>query len=319
MTYEGTEWAAKLRGTLDSARAARTLDGGTLSAEAISILTGNDPTAAKKLAADLEGAGSVVGAALKVAMHERDGAEDPSVVEDLANDLEKAKVRSRGGDDEYNFARDYQEDCLTDLFVGTGRAAFLDLSAGPFQWGPLVGGEGLRGLTDTPDVDLRFGHLSEEAMKRPDEKPLEDELETMADDHFDKQEIDPDDESAYMKAELDVYEMFAKKHCEGRETRVKLCEELKQRVKDLEAARVEASEGDVRPRDLDFSIFGSDEISTNISLSHDLFLSELGRVLSAYLAHAVAPSAAPGAFRYHPKVNVLVYMLSLGAAEGATA
>ena len=64
----------------------------------------------------------------------------------------------------------------------------------------MVGGEGLRGPLDTPDVDLRFGHLSEEAMQKPDEKPLEEELETMADDHFEKQEIDPDDEVAYMKA-----------------------------------------------------------------------------------------------------------------------
>lgn len=54
MAYEGGEWAAKLRGTLDSARAARALDG-SLSAEAISVLTGNDPGAAKRLAAALEG------------------------------------------------------------------------------------------------------------------------------------------------------------------------------------------------------------------------------------------------------------------------
>lgn len=118
-------------------------------------------------------------------------------------------------------------------------------------------------------------------MKKPDEKPLEEELETMADDHFEKQEIDPDDEAAYMKAEMDVYEMFAKKHCQGRRTRIKLCEELKDRVKELDHARAEAAEGDVRPRDGDFSIFGSDDVSTNISLAHDLFLSELGRVLSA--------------------------------------
>jgi len=207
---------------------------------------------------------------------------------------------------------------MTDLYVGTARASFLDLSAGPFSWGPLVGGEGLRGTLDTPDVDLRFGHLSEEALKKPDEKPLEDELETMADDNFEKRSIDPDDEVAYMTAELDVYEMFAKKHCAGRVTRIKLCEELKDRVRDLNIARTEAADGSIKPRDQDFSIFGSDEVSTNISLAHDLFLSELGRVLSAYLAHAVAPSAAPGAFRYHQKVNVLVYMLSLGGSSGAS-
>jgi hypothetical protein len=308
MAYEGGEWAAKLRGTLDSARAARALDG-SLSAEAISVLTGNDPGAAKRLAAALEGGvGSLSAEAIAVMK-----GNDPDAFERLKS----ARARAGGGDASFATARDHEEDCLTDLYVGSARASFLDLSAGPFHWGPLVGGEGLRGPLDTPDVDLRFGHLSEEAMKKPDEKPLEEELETMADAHFEKQEIDPDDEAAYMKAEMDVYEMFAKKHCEGRQTRVKLCEELKERVKDLNVARSEAADGDVRPRDDDFSIFGSDEVSTNISLAHDLFLSELGRVLSAYLAHSVAPSAAPGAFRYHQKVNVLVYMLSLGGGGGS--
>ena len=65
---------------------------------------------------------------------------------------------------------------------------------------------------------------SEEALKKPDEKPLESELEEMADDSFESKNIDPDDELAYMSAELDVYEMFAKKHCAGRVTRIKLCE-----------------------------------------------------------------------------------------------
>ena len=148
------------------------------------------------------------------------------------------------------------------------------------------------------------GHLSEEALKKPDEKPLEEELETMADDHFEQQSIDPDDEVAYMSAELDVYEMFAKKHCEGRQQRIKLCEELRERVRDLHVARAEAAGGDVKPRDNDFSLFGSDDVSTNISLAHDLFLSELGRVLSAYLAHAVAPSAAVAAAGSTPTLCV---------------
>jgi hypothetical protein len=286
---------------------------GSLGAEAIAVLTGNDPGAAKRLTAALDGGvGSLAAEAIAVMNGQAPGVgEDPEAEARLA----AARVRAGGGDAGYNAAHDHEEDCLTDLYVGAGRASFLDLSAGPFSWGPLVGGEGLRGPLDTPDVDLRFGHLSEEALRKPDEAPLEEELETMADAHFETVEVDPDDEAAYMAAEMDVYEMFAAKHCAGRQTRIKLCEELRARVKDLGVARAEAADGDVRPRDADFSIFGSDEVSTNISLAHDLFLSELGRVLSAYMAHAVAPSAAPGAFRYHSKVSVLVYMLSLGGND----
>jgi len=35
------------------------------------------------------------------------------------------------------------ENCLVDSWVGSGRVAFLDLSAGPCEWGPIVGGEGV--------------------------------------------------------------------------------------------------------------------------------------------------------------------------------
>ena len=36
-----------------------------------------------------------------------------------------------------------QEDCLTDIWVSSGRSMFLDLTAGPFQWGPSVLSDGV--------------------------------------------------------------------------------------------------------------------------------------------------------------------------------
>ncbi|KAL3931723.1 MAG: hypothetical protein SGPRY_001003, partial [Prymnesium sp.] len=43
-------------------------------------------------------------------------------------------------------------DCLTDMWLSSRRLAFVDLSAGPFQWGPAVGGEGVRTLSSLPDL-----------------------------------------------------------------------------------------------------------------------------------------------------------------------
>ena len=37
-------------------------------------------------------------------------------------------------------------DCLVDNWPTRARVAFIDLTAGPFQWGPLVGGEGVRSI-----------------------------------------------------------------------------------------------------------------------------------------------------------------------------
>ena len=50
----------------------------------------------------------------------------------------------------------------------------------------------------------------------------------MADAHFVGHGVDPEDERAFVRAEIDVYEAFARKHCEGREVArvcAKICDE----------------------------------------------------------------------------------------------
>ena len=42
----------------------------------------------------------------------------------------------------------------------TVRWAFIDLTAGPFTWGPTVGGEGVRVEHSLPSVDISFGSHS---------------------------------------------------------------------------------------------------------------------------------------------------------------
>lgn len=44
-----------------------------------------------------------------------------------------------------------QEDCLVDIWIGQGRMAFIDLSAGPFEWGPTIG-EGARIHSSIPHL-----------------------------------------------------------------------------------------------------------------------------------------------------------------------
>jgi len=60
------------------------------------------------------------------------------------------------GDKEYIRAaiedKHMREDCLVDNWVGRGRFAFLDFSAGPFEWGPIVGGKGVRSYRTVPDI-----------------------------------------------------------------------------------------------------------------------------------------------------------------------
>lgn len=61
-----------------------------------------------------------------------------------------------------------QEDCLTDVWVGNGRWGMIDFSAGPFEWGPIVGGKGVRSFRTVPDIEaLRTAATGMQALLKP--------------------------------------------------------------------------------------------------------------------------------------------------------
>ena len=297
--YQGGEWARRASERLDLARASRERDG-ALFTDALATLTGDDPAAARRLTVALEGFAAAEAAA-----------------EGLGDRAAEAVARARGADGD-----DHEEDCLVDAHVGRARASFLDLSAGPFAWGPLVGGEGVRGASDVPDVDLRFGEGNLTARgtsppRRAEEKRLERELEMMADAHFVGHGVDPEDERAFVRAEIDVYEAFARKHCEGREGRARLCENLRRRTEQLREAEARATNGDVAPRNEDFSMFGNDDVDGEVAVAHDVFMAELGRALSSYATRVAAPATALGRpRRFRRKIRIVAYAVSLGHRRG---
>ncbi len=307
----GDAWARKASKFLDAQEKesfAEAKNHGSLFARALRVLTGDDEGAARRLTAALDGAAADLDAADGSMMGER---ERDAVAK---NDRKPASFY-------------HSPECLVDLYVGHGRASFVDLSAGPFAWGPLVGGEGLRNVRDLPDVDLRFGGLDVGilealfgvAARRADLAALHTELDAMREQRKRDDVVDPKDAGATLRAELDVYSMFAAKHCgdDGASTRrVGLCEDLARRTREIETALEDASEGGIEPIVTDFSIFGDDAAATNASLAHDLFVSELGSVVSRWYSRAVAPAVSHGAARYHRRVSVLVYMLS--ASPGST-
>ncbi|VAI39242.1 unnamed protein product [Triticum turgidum subsp. durum] len=54
-------------------------------------------------------------------------------------------------------------ECLTDIWVGRNRFAFVDLTAGPFSWGPAVGGDGVRTELTLPNVGKTVGAVAGES------------------------------------------------------------------------------------------------------------------------------------------------------------
>ncbi|CAI0628227.1 unnamed protein product [Linum tenue] len=176
----------------------------------------------------------------------------------------------------------FQPECLTDTWIGKDRWAFIDLSAGPFAWGPAVGGEGVRTELSLPNVEKTIGAVTANKMsplqapncnlfvpvlllqlslysvfnfsaviqkflkmklkiacKKQSRKNLQ--YLVMYKDH---QAVD------ILLAEIDIYELFAFKHCKGRRVKLALCEELDERMRDLknELQSLEGEENDESPK-----------------------------------------------------------------------
>uniref|UniRef100_A0A0E0GPU0 DUF7906 domain-containing protein n=1 Tax=Oryza nivara TaxID=4536 RepID=A0A0E0GPU0_ORYNI len=101
-------------------------------------------------------------------------------------------------------------ECLADMWIGRDRFAFIDLSAGPFAWGPAVGGD---------------GKLQKKRLKL--NYKIQSERFSSFGENYHAVDI--------LLAEIDVYELFAFKHCVGRRVQLALCKELDERRHDLKS------------------------------------------------------------------------------------
>ncbi|KAG5564784.1 hypothetical protein RHGRI_000854 [Rhododendron griersonianum] len=208
-------------------------------------------------------------------------------------------------------------ECLTDTWIGKDRWAFIDLSAGPFSWGPAVGGEGVRTELSLPNVGKTIGAAAEIS-----EDEAEDRLQEAIQEKFavfgdkDHQAID------ILLAEIDIYELFSFKHCKGRKVKLALCEELDERMEDLkkELQSFEGEESDEshKKKALDalkrmenWNLFSDthEEFQT-YTVARDSFLAHLGATLWGSMRHIIAPSLADGAFHYYEKISFQLFFIT---------
>ncbi|KAH7437926.1 hypothetical protein KP509_05G095700 [Ceratopteris richardii] len=211
-------------------------------------------------------------------------------------------------------------DCLVDTWVGNERWAFVDLTAGPFSWGPAVGGVGVRTELSLPSIDK----LSESLSATTDEEAHED-LSNLVQDRFSVfEEVGSPHILDTLLAEIDIYEAFSERHCEGRRIKVALCDELEERLEDLkeELKSVEAAESEevhkkkaaealrrIERWNL-FSDAHQMQPIRNYSVARDWFLANLGAVLWSSMKHVVTPSTADGAFHYYEKLHFQIYIIT---------
>ncbi|XP_061990573.1 uncharacterized protein LOC133708993 [Rosa rugosa] len=212
---------------------------------------------------------------------------------------------------------DLHAECLTDTWIGKERWAFIDLSAGPFSWGPAVGGEGVRTELSIPNVQKTIGAVSEIT-----EDEAEDRLQDAIQEKFavfgdkDHQAID------ILLAEIDIYELFAFKHCKGRKVKLALCEELDERMRDLKN-ELQSFEGeeyddshkkkavDALKRMENWNLFSdTQEEFQNYTVARDTFLSHLGATLWGSMRHIISPSVADGAFHHYDTISFQLFFIT---------
>ncbi|RDX88687.1 hypothetical protein CR513_29686, partial [Mucuna pruriens] len=211
----------------------------------------------------------------------------------------------------------FQAECLTDTWIGKDRWAFFDLTAGPFSWGPAVGGEGVRTEASLPSVEKTIGSASEISEEEAEDR-LQDAIQEKFSVFGDKEHQAVD----ILLAEIDIYELFAFKHCKGRKVKLALCEELDERMRDLrnELQSFEGEEYDeshkkkaieALKRMESWNLFSdTNEEFQNYTVARDSFLAHLGATLWGSMRHIVSPSIADGAFHYHEKISFQLFFVT---------
>uniref|UniRef100_A0A0E0NXC4 KIN17-like protein n=1 Tax=Oryza rufipogon TaxID=4529 RepID=A0A0E0NXC4_ORYRU len=123
-------------------------------------------------------------------------------------------------------------------------------------------------------------------------------------------------------AEIDVYELFAFKHCVGRRVQLALCKELDERRHDLKSELEGYNTGDSddinKKKALDalnrmekWNLFKDvPEEHHSYTVARDSFLAHLGSVLWGSMRHVIAPSVSHRAHHYYDKLSFQLYFVT---------
>ncbi|MEW5314243.1 MAG: hypothetical protein WDW38_005754 [Sanguina aurantia] len=218
------------------------------------------------------------------------------------------------------------EDCLVSTWVSAHRWVMIDLTAGGFDWGPALGGDGVVHKHTVPSVQEHFSGVkamhtalraelisnseSEQAKIAVLDSFKNTRLPAIANRqyHFYTQQDEAvwrrHYEETLLQSELDVREEFALKHCHNQISPPAMCGQLKDEVARLRSsiAKLGSSSGSTYTvfKDHKWDIFGADGTFeeeytqlTDLQLTaQELFLAEMAALLSRALRHVVAPPTA---------------------------
>lgn len=175
--------------------------------------------------------------------------------------------------------RDSQS-CLVDTWVSKQRTAIIDFSAGPFDWGPIIQGEGVKSRRSLPQVP-HFGSQWQKGEREAAEISLTHEIRIQ-------------------KEQLETTANFFRKICIRENERVKVddaCITVKKRMDDLHKSIDRLSKqkiGKYSPKEIN---------NERLTKGHS-FLSELSATVSTTLRHLVVPPVPLYPTTFHSRVSI---------------
>ncbi|GAM21679.1 hypothetical protein SAMD00019534_048540 [Acytostelium subglobosum LB1] len=187
-----------------------------------------------------------------------------------------------------------QENCLVDSWISHKRFAFVDLTAGPFSWGPTIGGNGLKSRLTLPKV--------------PDS--LQDKITSIRQlVQNDKQRLEK------LQQELTITQTLYKNTCSSTQVVDENCQNLKRNIAKLESILMDTVSWEPFFNNDDSPMHNIDLLLGNLiesveEIEMNDFKAHLGAVLSDSLRHLVAQPQPLFKSDYYSRVNFHVIIIS---------
>lgn len=196
-----------------------------------------------------------------------------------------------------------QEDCLVDNWVGHARYAWLDLSAGPFKWGPVVAGQGVRSHSTLPRVPSHYA-LHPEADPNAEQEELQASPSPVGNVIASKAAAEERTALlARLKQDLVVLQGVYEQRCAV--SRTQYCDHMASTIQNLEE-QVRNSQGELA----DLMIVGDEHEGEGALLMLDNFLAHLASVISRTISHLITPASPLFRAYYTPRITFHFFLIA---------
>lgn len=173
--------------------------------------------------------------------------------------------------------------CLSELWIGKRRSAFIDLAAGPFSWEPRwTYSQGSKTHDSLPSIPKQSS--STNLKKNPDQVVL-----------------NPSDHNLH--AELEIIFRFSERFCattEKRSENAKFCEDIDNSLKAIER-------GETATLSL---LVGEQSEGANLDWPRDYFFARLAGIASSAINHLIVPPSPLFPSFYYEQITFSVYFVS---------